>query len=75
MLEKESRRRDDVDADGYGDDGQLWVGEHLVREGLLGVARVVRVQMSEAGRGEAGRHSAHRWPGHCCLQSISPESE
>ena len=52
MLEKESRRRDDVDADGYGDDDQLWVGEHLVREGLLGVARVVRVQMSEAGRGE-----------------------
>ena len=48
MLEKEGRRRDDAD----GDDDQPWVGEHLVREGPLGVAREVRVQMSEAGRGE-----------------------
>ena len=52
MLEKEGRRRDDVDGNGDGDDDQLWVGEHLVREGPLGVAGEVRVQMSEAGRGE-----------------------
>ena len=52
MLEKEGRRRGDTDGDGHGDDDQLWVGEHFVREGPLGVAREVRVQMSEAGRGE-----------------------